>query len=195
MFRRLLLALTFGLALLAPAQSTSTFAADAYERLEIRANFRAFDESRYPEARRRVLMEARDFPRLGARFEVIDPYIGKRYNCIAHSLGIHGRWVNPETGPSTAPLSKMDRMYTAKGYRRVSGLDFRLATGLQKVVVYAKVSGGRITSVTHAAIQEADGSWSSKLGQLPLIRHATPESLNGPSYGVPVAVYVRKRVV
>ena len=86
----------------------------------------------------------------------------------------------------------MDRMYKAKGYTRVKGLDFRLVRGLKKVVVYAHVAGGRIREVTHAAVQEADGTWTSKLGQLPLIRHSNPQALSGPSYGQPVAVYVKR---
>jgi type VI secretion system secreted protein VgrG len=84
-------------------------------------------------------------------------------------------------------------MYSEKGYTRVSGLDFRLVRGLKKVVVYARVASGRIQEVTHAALQAADGTWTSKLGQLPLIRHRTPQDLNGPSYGQPVAVYVKRR--
>jgi hypothetical protein len=39
----------------------------------------------------------------------------------------------------------------------------------------------------------ADGTWTSKLGKMAVIRHATPDSLDGPDYGQPVAVYVRKR--
>jgi hypothetical protein len=189
MLRRIVLALSLCFATLAASSAPSTLAAT--ERIEITPNIRSFDLHRFPEARARVYREVRDFPYLGHSFEVVDPYVGKRYNCIAHILGIHSTWVNPETGPATQPLVRMDRMYAAKGYHRIGNLDYRVVPGKQKVVVYATVSAGRIVSVTHAAVQERDGSWTSKLGQLPLIRHATPEALNGPSYGRPVAVYVR----
>ena len=82
-------------------------------------------------------------------------------------------------------------MYRAKGYGRVKGLDLSVTTGVQKVVVYATMTNGRIASVTHAAVQERTGTWTSKLGKLALIRHRTPEALNGPVYGQPVAVYIR----
>jgi hypothetical protein len=50
------------------------------------------------------------------------------------------------------------------------------------VVVYATVQGGRIVKVTHGApVQERDRTWTSKLGQLALIRHATADALSGPT--------------
>jgi hypothetical protein len=153
------------------------------------------DKSRFP-AEREVLEspgEQKSFPYLGTNFEVVGPSTAT-YNCIAHSLGIHYRWVNPQTGPSTNPLSLMDQMYKAQGYVRMSRMDFRREDGKEKVVVYATLTAERnIKSVTHAAIQSSDGTWTSKLGKLALIRHLTPQALNGPVYGQPVAVYVRSR--
>ena len=150
-----------------------------------------FDVHRFPYSRR-VVQSLTGFPNLH-EFEVMDPYQGKRYNCIAHSLGIHSRWVNPATGPTNRPLSLMDRLYKIKGYTRASRLDFSRSQRFQKVAVYAHVANGQIRQVTHAAIQELDGTWSSKLGQLPLIRHREPNSVSGNSYGQPVAVYFRAR--
>ncbi len=133
----------------------------------------------------------RSFPRLGSAFEVLAPATD-RYNCISHSLGIHNRWIDPQTGPANAPLAFMDQLYRSAGYRRMSVLDFRRQSGVQKVVVYGlRNESGRIVRVTHAAIQATDGTWQSKLGGLALIRHATPQSLAGPEYGVPIALYVR----
>ena len=149
-----------------------------------------FDKTRFASARA-VVKDPKSFPNLGEDFEVVDPIRGMKYNCIAHSLGIHSHWVNPKTGPAERPYLHMDSMYTAKGYTRVNGLDFKLNTRMKKVALYAKVSNGKVTEVTHAALQETDGSWSSKLGQLPLIRHTNPQALNGPTYGQPVAVYVK----
>jgi hypothetical protein len=86
----------------------------------------------------------------------------------------------------------MDPLYHSAGYRRLPRLDFRRQPGEQKVVVYGlRDESGRITRVTHAAIQTADGTWQSKLGALALIRHLTPQALAGPEYGVPIAVYAR----
>ena len=131
------------------------------------------------------------FPRLRDNFEVIADAT-PTYNCIAWSLGVTDRWVNPETGPAYAPLGRMDRMYGEKGYYREQDLNWRLEPGYEKVVVYATVNlDATIHEVTHAAHQERDGTFTSKLGQLPVIRHATPEDLRGLTYGLPVAVYVR----
>jgi hypothetical protein len=117
------------------------------------------------------------------------------YNCIAYSLGIYDRWVNPRTGPADAPFSDMDELYAARGYRRQPGLNWQPERGVEKVVLYATLNpDGTVDKVTHAARQDRDGAFSSKLGQAPLIRHATPEDLRGSSYGLPVAVYVRPAI-
>jgi hypothetical protein len=187
--RRLLLAAALALGCWLGANQ----AASAQEVRTGRSTQISQDQRRWARARARVLQLRQEFPRLGSNFTVLDPLIGKRYNCIAHSLGIHSRWVNPQTGPSKDPLAPMDRMYAEKGYTRVKGLNFRLDRRLVKVAVYAKMARGRIHQVTHAALQSRDGNWTSKLGQLPLIRHSTPGALSGPSYGVPVAVYVKRR--
>jgi hypothetical protein len=190
--RRLVLVLTLVLGLLSCAPATTP--ARAAERRAAGPTRRvSFNKARYPRSRALVVRGKGSFPRLGDNFEVLDPTTGKRYNCIAHSLGIHSRWVNPETGPPGRRLERMDRMYRRLGYVRVRGLDFRRDRRLRKVVVYAHVSGGNITKVTHAAVQQVDGTWTSKLGQWPLIRHLSPQAVSGPSYGVPVAVYVKAR--
>ena len=132
------------------------------------------------------------FPRLlDPDVEVLAPGT-REYNCIAHSMGIHDYWVNPETGGTDNPLEPMDRLYGRLGYSRLTDMDLTVCVGQEKVVLYATLNpDASINQVTHAAHQEADGSFTSKLGQLPLIRHRTPESLRGPTYGTPVAVYVR----
>ncbi len=187
MWRRWLLALalsvTLGLGSLVQVQGSPQ---------ETYARAGSFNKNKYPQARRAIENNA-GFPNLRGDFEVVDPTTGMRFNCISHSLGIHARWVNPQTGPAANPLGPMDRMYREQGYRRLAGLDLRPNPRQQKVVVYATKAGGRIKEVTHAALQERDGTWTSKLGQLPLIRHRNPQALNGPSYGEPVAVYVRTR--
>jgi hypothetical protein len=134
------------------------------------------------------------FPILG-RYQVLAPSTGREnkkgaYNCIAHSLKIYDRWVWP--GKRVADF---DRLYGGHGYRRVRGLDYRFNPRLEKVVLYAKRDRAGQVECTHACRQLSDGTWTSKLGGGPLIRHASPDSVDGPSYGRPIAVYVRARRV
>lgn len=153
---------------------------------------RSLDRSRNSPFRKDLEFSPR-FPHLLTNFEVLEPP-GKHYNCIAHSMGIHNRWINPQTGPAAWPFGPMDQLYQPLGFHRLPTLDLSLKKGVQKIVLYAlKNPDGTIKEVTHAALQEKDGVWSSKLGQLPLIRHITVEALNGPNYGEAVAVYVRNR--
>jgi hypothetical protein len=146
---------------------------------------RAYAEVRSPAFRK-------NFPSLSV-FEVLAPSTpgaGKKggYNCIAHTLRVYNRWVWP--GKQVADF---DRLYGSHGYRRVRTLDYRFHAQLDKVVLYAKRLPGGGWECTHGARQLADGTWTSKLGAGPLIRHPTPEAVAGPSYGRPVAVYVRRR--
>jgi hypothetical protein len=143
------------------------------------------------------------YPDLGSRFEVLSPSTGRPndsndfdyigfYNCIAWTLGEVNRWVDPLTGSAKNRLARMDAIYAKEGYRRQTSLDFDVKKETQKVVVYAlRNHDGAITKVTHAALQNPDGSWSSKLGALALIRHWQPDDIAGPLYGTPVAVYTR----
>jgi hypothetical protein len=133
-----------------------------------------------------------NFPNLG-RYEVLSPATPKNrkkilYNCIAHTLRIYDKWVWP--GSSVADF---DRLYGSYGYKRIRTLDFRFNPRLDKIVLYAKKSKDGKLECTHGARQLADGTWTSKLGQGPLIRHTTPASVGGPSYGKPIFVYVRNR--
>jgi hypothetical protein len=129
------------------------------------------------------------FPRIRGEFEVDNTSTGI-YNCIAWSLGVTNKWINPPKS-----LAEADKLNGQYGYKRMSGLNFSLTPFTEKVALYAlKDASGRITSFTHQARQLPDGSWTSKLGKGPLIRHVNPDALdgNGPDdYGVPVAVYSR----
>src|SRR6267142_1394519 len=64
------------------------------------------------------------FPQLDRQFKVIDRP-KEDYNCIAHTLGLHDRWIDPQTGPANAPLSLMDQLYGSYGYQRTPALDLR----------------------------------------------------------------------
>jgi hypothetical protein len=133
--------------------------------------------------------ERHGFPRLGEDFEVLAAAT-ESYNCISWSVGSMSSWYWPR---DAATLDVFDAVYAHYGFRRVAGLDYKLAAGQDKVVLYARRDGEGGVELTHAARQLADGSWSSKLGSLPLIRHLHPDDVAGPAYGVPYVLYVRPR--
>jgi hypothetical protein len=133
----------------------------------------------------------RSFPNLRDNYRVLgrstDPKKKSGYNCIAHTVRNYSRWVWPGNR-----VADFDRLYRRHGYRRVRGLNYRVHPRLEKIVLYGKRGKGRWVC-THGALQLRDGTWTSKLGSGPLIHHDTPEALIGPSYGRPIAVYVRAR--
>jgi hypothetical protein len=134
----------------------------------------------------------KDFPNLG-RYEVLAPSTGRdntksAYNCIAHTLRIYNRWVWP--GERVADF---DKLYGEQGYKRIRKLDYRFNARLDKIVLYAKTGKNGQLVCTHGSRQLTDGTWTSKLGAGPLVRHSNPEAVGGPSYGQPIAVYVKVR--
>jgi hypothetical protein len=141
------------------------------------------------------------FPNLGGNYEVLAARTPPSnlaqyfttYNCIAHTIGVHTQWVWPSSrSDGKAFAADFDRLYGQYGFQRVSDLDFSLQAGFEKIVLYGNVVNG-VVEATHGAHQEADGTWTSKLGSNPLIRHATPQAVAGGTYGQPIAVYVRRR--
>jgi hypothetical protein len=129
------------------------------------------------------------FPHLGQNYEVVGTAT-PRYNCIAWVLGHQDRWLWPGD-----QVALFDRLFAQYGYRKAAcgnaRLDFSRQPGMDKIVLYARRMPDGSWSVTHSARQLPDGTWSSKLGELPLIRHRSPEDVDGGIYGVPVAVYTR----
>lgn len=148
------------------------------------------DTGKFPDQRAMHGNELKStFPKLGENYEILAPATVD-YNCIAHTLGINDEWVDPLTGSKENPLSEMTKMYAEKGYTLAKGVDTSYDQSIEKIIVYAtKNADGSINKVTHGAIQDAKGTFESKLGGLPLIRHLTAESLNGALYGEPVAVF------
>ena len=143
------------------------------------------------------------FPNLGTNFEMLGAATGGGYfgvyNCLAWTLGnvSSWEWQPAMNSGGIGSIQTMDRLYAAKGFVRSSVMNTSLQPGIQKVVVYwgiMEIGGVRVVGVTHGALQQADGTWTSKLGPQPLIRHQTPEALNGDQiaqYGRPIAVYYR----
>jgi hypothetical protein len=78
-----------------------------------------------------------------------------------------------------------------------SGLEGRLWAVVERPEPgkgHQRLRAGQPIQPTHAARQAPNGTWTSKLGRAPLIRHLTPEAVNctgADGYGRPVAVYVR----
>ncbi|MCP4349982.1 MAG: hypothetical protein GY795_31260 [Desulfobacterales bacterium] len=172
------------------SRTDTVFSEKIVKKKEQTPNTPIMDKSKYPDQIKKyksILDNA--FPKINDEYEVLSPETGD-YNCIAHTLGKKNEWVNPKTGSKADPLSEMDKIYAEQGYKRSSSMDFSHKTGKQKVTVYAiKNPDGSIKNITHGAIQDNYGTWESKLGGGPLIRHKTPNALNGPVYGEPVAVY------
>jgi hypothetical protein len=126
------------------------------------------------------------FPQLKGDYEVLRPH-SRRYNCISWSLGISVQWIWPGDD-----IEKFDQLNGRYRYKRLGRLDLSHRPGTEKIALYAISQNGRL-AVTHQARQMADGTWTSKLGQLPLIRHRTATAIDNASYGRPVAVYARSR--
>ena len=170
------------------------------------------DTKQYPDQRKIVNGWKESFPNLTDYYEVLEPgtpspkltstiaglepdKYGRTaspppgtYNCIAHTGGIRNLWVNPYQ-----TWDAWNCYYNPLGYKRE--LHRFLAThveeGIQKVAIYGIKRDGNL-EFTHAAIQEKDGTWTSKLGSGPLIRHEKADSVCGPSYGEVVDLYTRR---
>jgi hypothetical protein len=69
--------------------------------------------------------------------------------------------------------------YETEGFRPCA--DGSLIQGREKIAIYLNKFG----YVEHAARQEANGLWKSKLGDEEDIEHQTPECLSSDSYGHP----------
>jgi hypothetical protein len=165
------------------------------------------DMSRYPSIRMALMNESyrREFPNLGSQFEVLGPGTGVgspgqrgTYNCLAWAVGRVNDWVwiqNYQGGHMLYMYDGMDSFLRNYGYQRASTPNYSLERGVQKIAVYAKTNIGGEPGryeITHVALQMPDGTWTSKLGGEPLIRHLTPQALNGPKFGQVVAVYTRR---
>jgi len=82
--------------------------------------------------------------------------------------------------------------FEALGYQLC--FDTAFEEGVEKVALYATTDrDGAVVAPTHAARQLESGEWTSKLGQCEDVRHATPDSVNGPLYGRSVCYMSRAR--
>ncbi len=135
------------------------------------------------------------FPSLEAdEFNALSGY-DKRYNCYAWAMGIRDQFLwNLGTATET-----YDGRFEALGYTPLDSLDTTYEPGVEKVALYGFPTrpGAQDSafdwSVQHAALQrpQDEGWWTSKLGDLPLIRHRNADDVGGGSYGEVFRVYAR----
>lgn len=123
------------------------------------------------------------------------------YNCVAFAAGDTSQWwealEEPEPGYYWPPeafsdddngdIEALKRCFSALGYEECGNGD--LESGYTKVALYAI----KKDDYKHAAIQEENGEWSSKLGDGFDIRHKTAQCVCGPRYGK-IMGYMRRRI-
>jgi hypothetical protein len=140
----------------------------------------------------------RDFPdlkRLGFK-QTSDPAY---YNCIAYVVGdyqrkwwpgeYHPRWTDNYWPPDAPAEETLAAFVIALGTENYTPCDDdSLEPGVEKIAIYALPDG----EITHAAKQEDDGTWRSKLGPDEDIEH-TLAGLEGPTYGSVVAFMSRRK--
>jgi hypothetical protein len=119
------------------------------------------------------------------------------YNCIAWAADDTVNWWWPDASSSRAngywpdgvpeheTMPAFVAAYGTRGYKPCP--DGRFEFAWERVVTYCDQSG----TPTHAARQRDDGAWTSKLGALWDIRHATPRGVEGPFYGTALQ-YLRR---
>lgn len=84
-------------------------------------------------------------------------------------------------------IEALMRAFAAIGYEECATGE--LEAGYQKVALYAIKNDDWL----HAALQDRNGEWSSKLGTGYDIRHKSPHCVEGPFYGK-VVCYMKKRL-
>jgi hypothetical protein len=120
------------------------------------------------------------------------------YNCIAYAVGdfkrkwwpgdYHPFWTVdywPPSAPKEETLEAFVKALSTVGYELCS--DGVLEPNFEKLAVYA-LSG----VIRHAALQQEDGMWRSKLASDEDIEHTLP-GLGGPCYGKVAAYFKRPK--
>lgn len=141
---------------------------------------------------KRLLLDKPGFPKLTAdNFRALSPPT-QDYNCIAWTVGKRDEWLWPGT-----TVEAFDDLYARHGYEPLAGPDVTHDPAVDKIAIYGirPASGGssREPVVTHGAVMNDDGRWTSKMGNLPLIEHEDPTVVEGSSYGELLRVYARPR--
>jgi hypothetical protein len=141
------------------------------------------------------------FPRLDKdpHFKITSPCTHE-YNCIAWAALRNNIFWWPHQNvaildgvewpfglPLNSSLSNFISLYYHLEYEVCSSWKFE--NGLQKIALYVDQSNSQ---VTHAARQNFDGIWTSKLGSLQDILHTNPHSLEDSNYGLVTTIMSRK---
>lgn len=135
------------------------------------------------------------FPRLqGATYQITSS-AQPDYNCIAWAAEDDSRWWEPDAFGLYYWPEDVPRQYTLQAYAeafRQLGYEAcenpAFENGWQKAAIFVGADG----IPTHAARQLADGSWTSKLGQMEDIQHPSVDHLSGPAYGRPI-LFLRRQ--
>jgi len=136
------------------------------------------------------------FPEIKAgQFEITSPRT-KVYNCIAWAAGDDTRWWWPDQinyWPQNAPRKRTTEafisMFQQLGYAACANADSD--PEFEKIAIFTGPSG----TPTHAARQESNGKWTSKLGNSNDIRHELIQvgGFRSNGYGNVAVIMQRKR--
>ena len=134
-----------------------------------------------------------EFPNLDAYNHKKTSNADPGYNCIAWAYGDNTKWFWPVKRyywpiniTREATIEAFIELFSSIGYQDCNNHSFE--PGYEKVAICA-LDG----IPTHAARQQNNGRWTSKLGEDIDIEHDTLECLTGPIYGD--AVIIMKREV
>ena len=132
------------------------------------------------------------YPRLAEEGYTITSDLDEDYNCIAYAAGDKTTWWSHEDGyhwpnaSRTPTINSLIEVFEAIGFEQCANASHE--PGFEKVALYQKNGDWK-----HASMQLQDGAWSSKLGPDEDIRHETPESVSGESYGAVHCIMRRSR--
>ena len=132
------------------------------------------------------------FPKLTTENHEITSPRTIRYNCIAWAAHNTERWWQPgvfwpvDSSREDHGIGNIVAAFQSLGFEECD--DGALEEGFEKLALY-----GSAMMYTHVARQLPDGRWTSKLGQLEDITHATTEVIEGGDYGE-VVQYMKRRV-
>ena len=106
-----------------------------------------------------------------------------QYNCIAYAAGDLGKWWDhnpihywPAHAARSSSIESLVEVFAGLGFERCD--DGSPEDGYQKIALYEQQG-----LWTHAAVQQSNGRWRSKMGRGPVIEHRSPDSLSNGAYG------------
>lgn len=135
-----------------------------------------------------------EFPNLlNSDYSITSPATPE-YNYIAWAAGDIEAWWWPDPLFLSYWPPEIPRLETLQAFiKAYEILDYTICNeavyeeGFEKIAIYVNTNG----KPTHAARQLSSGTWTSKLGQLEDIEHATLDDISGSHYGS-VAVILKR---